>query len=164
MSTCGYDDYPVLKKNFFGAVKLIKNADIDNYKYSGYRNGFDRRGIFSFPTGKFGYNLIFGLEMSSSIHVDNKKKDISILGEVPTQGLDDVTLTAKKSYSINFTETENKFCLSLHYNGANSLLVSGTEIIKFKEKGSEINSILICLGNISKDFSADNMKKTGFYY
>ena len=42
--------------------------------------------------------------MSSSVHVDNKKKDILILGDGPTQGLHDTTLTAEKKYSINFTE------------------------------------------------------------
>ena len=66
-------------------------------------------------------------------------------------------------YSINFTETKKKFCLSLHYNGANSyLFVNGTDIYKFKVKDSEIVVAPLCLGNISKDQSVDNMKKTGF--
>ena len=61
-------------------------------------------------------------------------------------------------YSINFTVAKKKFCLSLHYNGANSFLfVNGTEIYKF-----EIVASPLCLGNISKDWSTDNMKKTGF--
>ena len=63
-------------------------------------------------------------------------------------------------YSINFTVTKKTFCLSLHYNGANSyLFVNGTEIYKFKGKDSEIVAIPLCLGNISKDWSADNIKK-----
>ena len=58
--------------------------------------------------------------------------------------------------------TIRKFCLSSHYNGANSyLFVNGTEIIKFKAKGSEIVATPSCLGNVSKDFSGYNMKKTG---
>ena len=66
-------------------------------------------------------------------------------------------------YSINFTVTKNKFCLSLHYNGANSyLFVNGTEIIKFKAKYSEIVASPLCLGNILKDWSTDNMNRTGF--
>ena len=66
--------------------------------------------------------------MSSSTHINNKKKDILFLGKGPTQGLEH-TLTAEKMYSIDFTVTKKKFCLSLHYNGANScLLVNGTEI------------------------------------
>ena len=55
------------------------------------------------------------------------------------QELGDIILTAEKMYSINFTTSKRKFCLSLHYNGANSyLLVNGTEIIKFKAKNSEM--------------------------
>ena len=65
-------------------------------------------------------------------------------------------------YSINFAENNNKFCLSLHYNGAKSyLFVNSTEIIKSKAKDSEVAATSLCLGNISKDFSVDNMKKTG---
>ena len=63
-------------------------------------------------------------------------------------------------YSINFTKDNTKFCLSLHYNGANSyLFLNGTEIHKFKAKDSMIAPNNLCLGNVSKDFSASNMKK-----
>ena len=66
-------------------------------------------------------------------------------------------------YSVNVTKKNTKFCLSLHYNGANSYsFVNGTEIIKFKAKDSEILAYSLCLGNISKDWTNDNMKKTGF--
>ena len=66
-------------------------------------------------------------------------------------------------YSINFTVTKEKFCLSLHYNGANNyFFVNGIEIYKFKVKDSEIVATPLRLGNISKDWSIDNMKKTGF--
>ena len=69
-------------------------------------------------------------------------------------------MTPEKMYSINFTEKNKKFCLSLHYNGANSyLFVNGTEIYKFKAKDSEIIASPLYLGNISKDWSTDNMKK-----
>ena len=84
---------------------------------------------------------------------------ILVLGKGPTQGLEH-TLTAEKMYSINFTVTKKKFCLSLLYNGANSyLFVNGTEIYKFKAKDSEIAAVPLCLGNISKALSIDNMKK-----
>ena len=103
---------PTIKNCLFGAVTLIKNADIEKYKYSGCGIGFDRRSSFSFPSRGFGQNvLIFGADMSSSTHIDNKKKDILILGRGPTQGLES-TLTAEKIYSINFTVTKKKFCLS----------------------------------------------------
>ena len=84
---------------------------------------------FSFPGGGFGQNVrIFGVDMGSSAHVDNKKKDILILGKGPAQGLKHA-LTAKKMYSINFTVTRKQLRLSLHYNGANSyLFVNGDEI------------------------------------
>ena len=99
--------------------------------------------------------------MSSSIHINKKKKDISVLGRGPTQGLES-TLTAEKMYSINFTVTQEKFCLSLHYNGASSyLFVNGTKIIKFKAKDPKIVATPLCLGNISKDWSIDDMKKAG---
>ena len=65
-------------------------------------------------------------------------------------------------YSINFTETNKKFVLSLHYNGADSYLFCNCrEIHKFTPKSSEITATPLCLGNISKDFSVDNMEKTG---
>ena len=87
--------------------------------------------------------------MSFSAHIDNKKKDILVLGIGPTEGSEHA-LTAEKMYLI--TVTKKKFCLSLHYNGANSyLFVNGTEIYKFKAKDSEIVASPLCLGNISKD-------------
>ena len=162
-ASSSHNNDPTLKNCLYGAFTLTKNADIDKYWYPGYGTGFDRRSSFSFSGDGFGQNIIiFGVDMSFSAHIDNKKKDILILGKGPTQGLEH-TLTAEKMYSINFTVTKKKFCLSLHYNGANSyLFVNGTEIYKFKVKDSEIVATSLSLGNISKDWSADNMKKTGF--
>ena len=91
------DSDPTLKSCLFGAVTLTKKSDIENFKYSGFGIGFDKRSIFSFPSGRFGQNvLIFGADMSSSPHIDNKGKDISVLGKGPTQGLES-TLTAEKN-------------------------------------------------------------------
>ena len=142
---------------------MTKNADVNNYKYSGYETGFDRTSRFSFPGGGNGQNVIlFGVDMNSSVYVDNKGKDILILGKGPMQGLGEHSLTAEKMYSINFSKDNIKFRLSLHYNGANSyLFVNGTEIVKFKAKDSEIVATPLCLWNISKDWSVDNMTKTG---
>ena len=84
-----------LKNCLFGAVTLNKK-----YGYSGYGVGFDRRLSFSFPSGGFGQNVMtFGADMSSSAHIDNKKKDILILWKRQTQGLEH-TLPAEKMYSI----------------------------------------------------------------
>ena len=85
-ASSSHNNDPTLKNCLFGAATLTKNADIDKYKYSGYGNGFDRRSSFSFSSGRFGQNiliadikniLIFGVDMSSSAHIDNKKRHIS---------------------------------------------------------------------------------------
>ena len=143
-------DYPTLENCLFGVVTLTKNTDIYKYKYSGYENGFDSHGNFSFPGTGLGRNLkISGVDMSSSTKIDNKKKNILILGKGLIQGLGH-TLIAEKMYSINFTEPNKKFCLSLHYNRANSyMFVNGKEIHEFKAKDSEIVATLLWFGNIS---------------
>ena len=114
-SNLKYNPDFTLENCLFGAVKITKNTDVDKYKYSGYCIGFDGRGVFTHPTGSFGNNaIIFGADMSSSVHIDNKGKDILILGKSPTQGLGENSLTPEKMYSINFSATEKKNCLSLH--------------------------------------------------
>ena len=78
-ASSSHSDDPTLKNCLFGAVTLTKNADIDKYGYSGYGIGFDRKGSFSFPGDRFGQNvLIFGVDVSFSTRIDNKKKDISL--------------------------------------------------------------------------------------
>ena len=106
--------------------------------------------------------IIFGADMRSSVHVDNKNKDILIFGEGPTQGLDNTTLTVEAKYPINFTKSGKRFVLSLHYNGSNSFLfVNATKICRFKAKDSEIKSYTLCLGNISILQLVIKKKKTG---
>ena len=79
--------------------------------------------------------IIFGADMNSSVHIENKNKDLLILSEGPTQGLDDTKLTADTKYPINFTQSRKIFVLSLHYNGSNSLLlVYATKYINSKQK------------------------------
>ena len=92
-ASTSYNNNPTLKDCLFGAVTLTKNTNIEKYGYSGYGIGFDRRSSFSFSAGGFGQNvLIFGVDMSSSAHIDNKKKNIFkktlVLGKGPTQGLE----------------------------------------------------------------------------
>ena len=120
----------------FGAVNLTKHVDIDQYKYSGYGIGFNRKGEFSFGSNEFGRNvIILGADTSSFIYANNRTKNILVLGKDFMQGLNNTTIYAEKLYSINFTKTNTKFCLSLHYNGANSYLsVNGSEIHKFNAK------------------------------
>ena len=104
--------------------------------------------------------VILGFDMSLSGHTDNKEKYILILGKDPSQGLDDTTLTTEAQYSVNFSRWNKKFCLSLHYTGSNSFsFVNATKIYQFKAKDSETKKYTLCLGNISRDFTANNMKK-----
>ena len=121
---------PALENCLFGAVKLTKNADIEKYKYTGYGIGFDSNETFLFPDGSFGeIVLIFGADMSSSVHANNKANKILVLGNEFKQGINGTTIYSEKTYSINFTKSRARFCLSLHYNGVNSyLFFNGTKI------------------------------------
>ena len=142
-----------LKDCLFGNVKITKNADPDKYSYSGYGNGFDSCSHFSIPNFDWDKNAAsFGVDISSSVHIDNNNRDILILGKGPTQGLDDTRLAAEAEYSINFSRSQRKFCLSIQYNGSNCFLsVNATKIYHFKAEDSEIKKYPLCLGNISKD-------------
>ena len=100
--------------------------------------------------------------MSSSTHANNKTKNILVLGKDFVQGLENTTIYVEKMYSTNFTIDNKTFCLSSRYNGDNSyLFVNGKEINTFKTKDSKIVPYPLCLGNISKDFSPSEMRKTG---
>ena len=109
----------VLGNLFSGVVKLNRNtSDFDRCKYQGCGIGFNERGrIFLLSNGSgFGKNvIIYGADMSSLVDIDDKKKDILILGKDLTDGLDDTALTAEKEQSIYFTEQRNKFCLFALY-------------------------------------------------
>ena len=84
---------------------------------------------------------IFGVNMSSSVHFDNKKK-VLILGKGPAQGYDNAALTAEAQCSVKFSTSNRKCCLSLHCNESNSFLfVNGTKIHQFKADDSEIKNI-----------------------
>ena len=90
-----------LNNFLFGSVMLTKNADLNKWTYKGYGIEFDSRSEFSFTDERVGKNvIIFRADMSSSVHIDNKNKDILILDKEPTQGLDDTTLTAEAKYPI----------------------------------------------------------------
>ena len=83
--------------------------------------------------------IVYGADMSSPVHIDNKGKNVLILDEGATQGLDDTTLTAEAKYPINFTQPGKRFVLSIHYNGSNSyLFVNATKIYQFKAKDSKV--------------------------
>ena len=98
-----------LKDCLFGNV-ITKNADSNKYSLISLPNDWGRNAT------------IFVANMSSSVHANNKNKDILIIGIGETKGLDDTTLTAEAEYSINFSRSQRKSCLSLHYNRINSFL------------------------------------------
>ena len=96
---------------------------------------FGSRGEYSLPDGSVGKNVIFGVDMSSFVYIDNKGKDISIFGKGPTQRLDDTAFTADALYPINFTQYGKRFVLSLNYNGTNSFcLLMLQKYINSKQK------------------------------
>ena len=81
-----------------------------------------------------------------SVHIGHKGKYILILGKGPKQGLNITTLTTEAQYSINFAQPSNSF-----------LFINATKIFQFKVKNSEIKKYALCLGNISKDFTINEV-------
>ena len=126
------------------AVEITKNVDISKYNYSGYGIGFAAKGSFSHPKGGDTKNVIFvGCDLSSSTHSNNQNNCILVLGKDFIQGINGTTIYAEASiYPTNFTKQDEKFVLSLHYNGDNSyLFVNGIPQVKFKTNDGEIKRI-----------------------
>ena len=128
----------------FGAMQITKNAT-DNSKnnYKGYGICFDEGSQFGHTMTEGGRNhtangrnvLIFGADMSFSVHRTNRANHVYVMGDGLTQGIHDTTLYVEKKYFRNFTEPNVKFVLSLHYNGNDSyLFVNGRQELKFKCK------------------------------
>ena len=150
-------DYTI-QNALFGGVKITENAvDTSKHKYEGYGIWFDEGGTFSRNV------LIFGLHEFSLVHANNKANNIYVIGNLFVQGINDTTY-AEKVYSQNFTAVNKKFVLILHYNGDNSyLFVNGKQELKFKAKDDQIVKEILCLGNISDDWTTVNAEKTGFW-
>ena len=159
------DDTFTVQNALFGGIKLTKNTDTSKYKYGGYGICFDEGGMFGMGNITDGRNvLIFGVHENSVIHPNNKAKNIYLMGDGFVQGINDTTLYAEKIYSKNFSAVDEKFVLSLHYNGDNSyLFVNGKQELKFKAKDDQIVKESLCLDNISDDWTVDNAQKTGLY-
>ena len=158
-------DYTV-QNALFGGVKITKNTtDTSKHKYEGYGICFDEGGTFSKGNISDGKNvLIFGVHENSLVHKNNKENNIYVMGDLFVQGINDTTLYAEKLYSQNFTAANKKFMLSLHYNGDNSyLFVNGKQELKFKAKDDQIVKEILCLGNISDDWTAANAQKSGLW-
>ena len=155
-------------------------SDTDLNKYVGYGICFDEGSNFSFGNIVNGKNvIIFGADMSFSSHERNRENEIYVLGKDFIQGVTTVgptalngrtskgtTIYAEKIYKHNFTEPNKKFVLSLHYDGDDSyLFVNGGEELKFRAKtfSDQVKQNVMCIGNLSSDWSSANSTKTGLY-
>ena len=154
-------------------MQITKNAT-DNSKnnYKGYGICFDERSKFGhtmiessrshIPNGR--NVLIFGADMSFSIHRINRANHIYVMGNGFTQGIHDTTLYVEKKYFRNFTEPNVKFVQSLHYNGDDSyLFVNGRQELKFKCKTDQLVKEKLCIGNLSDQWTTSESEKTGLY-
>ena len=158
-------DYTV-QNALFAGVKITRNAtDTSKHKYEGYGICFDEGGTFSKGGISNGRNvLIFGVHENYLLHANNKANNIYVMGDLFVQGINDTTLYAEKLYTQNFTAVDKKFVLILHYNSDNSyLFVNGKRELKFKAKDDQIVKEILCLGNISDDWTAANAQKTGLW-
>ena len=137
-------------------MKLTKNVDSD----SGCDIGLDVRSNVS-TNGEWGKNVvIFCADNNLSMHADNRTKDTLVLNEGPINRLDNKISEVK--YAVNVTKSRKKICFDLHYNAANSFLwANGTKFHHFKTKESVIKFYSLCLEKILKEFTTNNMKKSG---
>ena len=112
---------------------LTNNNDTDKYSHLGYGIGFDSHSLLSILNYWSKNVIIFEVENSSSVHIDNKK-NILVLAEGPTQGLDDASITAEAKYFINFAESGERFVLNIYYNESNIFLFVNVTKISFQSK------------------------------
>ena len=168
---CVYEIQPVassrgtsftLQNALFGAMQITKDAT-DNTKnnYKGYGICFDERSQIGHTITKGGFAhttngrnvLIFGADMSFSVHATNRANHIYLMGDGLTQSINDKKVLMMK-----------KFALSLHYNGDNSyLFVNGRQELKFKAKTDQLVKEKLCIGNLSDKWTARESEKTGLY-
>ena len=162
-----------IQNALFGAMQITKNdTDSDKNNYKGYGICFDERSEFGHTITEGGHAhttdarnvLIFGADMSFSVHATNRANHIYLMGTGLTQGINDTTIYAKKNFYRNFTDFGTKFVLSLHYNGDNSyLFVNGRQELKFKAKKDQLVKVKLCIGNLSDQWTTSESEKTGAY-
>ena len=162
-----------IQNAIFGAMQITKNAT-DNSKnnYKGYGICFDERSEFGHTITEGGRAhttdarnvLIFGADMSFSVHAANRAIHIYLMGTGLTQGINDTTIYAENNFYRNFTDFGKKFVLSLHYNGDNSyLFVNGKQELKFKAKKDQLVKEKLSIGNLSDHWTTSESEKTGVY-
>ena len=149
-----------IQNALFGAMMQIAKyaTDYDKNNYKGYGICFDERSEFGHTITEGGHAhttdarnvLIFGADMSFSVHATNRANHIYLMGKGLTQGINDTTIYADKNFYRNFTDFGKKFVLSLHYNGDSSyLFVNGRQELKFKAKTDQLVKEKLCIGNLS---------------
>ena len=154
----------------FGAMQITKNAtDNDKNNHKGYGICFDDFG-HSITEGGNAHTtdarnvLIFGADMSFSVHATNRANHIYLMGTGLTQGINDTTIYAEKNFYRNSTDPGHKFILSLRYDGDNNyLFVNGRQELKFKAKTDQLVKEKLCIGKISDQWTASESEKTRLY-
>ena len=166
------DDTFTIQNALFGAMQITKNSDTSKYDYKGYGICFDEGDQFGHTITEGGSAhttsarnvLLFGANMSFSVHATNRANHIYVMGKEFAQGINDTTIYAEKSFYRNFTDPGKKFMLSLHYNGNNSyLFVNGRQELKFKCKTDQLVKEKSCIGNLSDQWTTSESEKTGLY-
>ena len=162
-----------IQNALFGSMQITKNAtDSSKNNYKRYGICFDERSQFGHTMTEGGRThitngrnvLIFGTDMSFSIHRTNRANHIYVMCDGFTQGIHDATLYVEKKYYRNFTEPNVKFVLSLHYNGDDSyLFVNGRQELKFKCKTYQLVKEKLCIGDLSYLWATSESEKTGLY-
>ena len=161
-----------IQNALFGAMQITKNADNSKNNYKGYGICFDEKSEFGHTITEGGRAhttdarniLIFGADMSFSVHATNRANNIYVMGTGLTQGIHDTTLYAEKNFYRNFTELGKKFMLSLHYNSDDSyLFVNGRQELKFKCKTDLLVKEKLCIGNLSDQWTTSESEETGVY-
>ena len=164
-------DYTI-QNALLGAMKITKNTDYSKNNYTGYGLCFVEGGEFGHTVKQGNFNcttnsrnvIIFGVDMSSSIHATNRANNIYVMGKEFIQGINGTTIFAEKLFHNNFTELGEKSVLSLHYNGDNSyLFANGRQELKFKAKDDQMINEKLCLGNLSGEWTKSESEKTGLY-
>ena len=162
-----------IQNALFGAMQITKNAtDSDKNNYKGYGIYFDERSEFGHTITEGGHAhttdarnvLIFGADMSFSLHATNRANHIYLMGTGLTQGINDTKIYAEKNFYRNSTDFGKKFVLSLHCNGDSSyLFVNGRQELKFKVKTDQLVKEKLCIGNLSDQWTTSESEKTGAY-
>ena len=171
MSSTRNTDYTI-QNALFGTMRITKNTESSKNNYTRYSLCFDEGGEFGHTVRQGNFDrttnaknvIIFGADMSSSIHATNIANNIDVMGKGFIQGINDTTIYAERLFHNNFAEFGVKFVLSLHHNGSNSyLFANGRQELKFKAKDDQIIHEKLCLRNLSSEWTTSESEKTGLY-